>query len=290
MKGLMVWCGRAVATAGVAAVMAGMACMPAVAQEAVGGGSPTEAVQRQPSSDTTPASLSADELDTVVVGSFSYGGETVEITARQAIEDSVSLASRLNDDGTYSAPTADMVLSCARNAILNRMVQEAGIEVTTDELALYAEQTLGTSDMATIARYYGMDEEQATRILADAAAVVKLRDATVGSIGAAPVPPVAPEDAADAPTADYAAYILELVGDDWDAQANAWANADSVYCQALEDAQFDGETATYQAAQLAYYVAYSLYQQDAASQRAAWTAYANQYLGDASVQIYTLRS
>ena len=71
-----------------------------------------------------PATLTLEELDEVVVGTYTYQGKVYQINARQAILDSVSLSAMLNDDGTYDAPTADMVLSYARNHILAQAVAD----------------------------------------------------------------------------------------------------------------------------------------------------------------------
>lgn len=236
----------------------------------------------------TPATFTEDELDTVV-GAYTYDGKTYEITARAAIEDSMSLESDLVAEGVYAAPSADLIVAYARNRILDGLVQEQGITVSDEELASYALQTLGTDDIAAIAQYYGMDEEQARAILLEAASVVKLRDEVVGQLEIAPQAPVAPDEGdAAAATESYASYILDLVGQDWDAGSSAWDDAASVYAQALPD--FDGKSATFEEAQTAYYLAYSLYQQTAAQQLADWQSYANEYLGQATIQVGTLRS
>lgn len=237
----------------------------------------------------TPATFSEDQLETVV-GTYTYNGETHEITARQAIEDATSLDAARNADGTYNAPSADTILTYARNRILNDLVAQAGITVTDEEIAAYAQQSIGTDDIATIAQYYGMGEDQARAILSDAACVIKLRDQTVGALGAAPQPPVAPDGDTTEATEAYGGYVRDLVGDAWDAEAGAWASMENVFAQALDPYAFDGTMATYEMAQVAYYVAYSLYQQEASAQLTAWQTYVNQYLGEATIQIATLRS
>lgn len=286
---------RLAATAALAAALLLVPALPALADGADGPDASQADAQAVPMSVTgviaaTPATLTEDELDTVV-GCYGYQGEVFEITARAAIEDTTSLAAVRNADGTYTAPTADMILSYARNRILAGLVQDAGIEVTDEELADYAERNVGTSDFATIADYYQMDEEQARGIVREAAGIAELRDAVVGSIGDAPQPPTAPSDGDTATaTAEYGSYVLGLVGDAWDGASQTWASTDSVYYQALAGTDFDGATASYQTAQTAYYAAYSLYQQQASEQRSAWTEYVNGYLAQASVSIGTLRS
>ncbi len=279
---------RILATAGLCAVLAFVPAAAFADDKAASDSSTAQPAALELTGAATPASFTEDELDTVV-GAYAYGGETHEITARQAIEDSMSLESDLLADGTYAAPSADLILAYARNRILDELVQEQGITVSDEELADYALQSLGTDDIATIAQYYGMDEEQARAILTEAAAVVKLRDQVVGQLPVAPQAPVAPADGDTAAALDsYGSYILDLVGTAWDADSGSWADSTNAYAQTLPD--FDGQAASFEQAQTAYYVAYSLYQQAAAQQLAQWQSYANEYLGNATIQIYTLRS
>ncbi len=243
------------------------------------------------SADLFAPDLAEDELDTVV-GIYTYQGETYEITAREAIEDSVSLSSVANDDGTYEAPTADMILSYARNQILLSLADEAGITVSEDELLAYADENLGTDDLELIGLYYDMDADQVHEIIWESAMAAKLRDEVVGTIDTAPLAPMAPStsEEAETPSEEYADYIIELVGDAWDAEAQEWTDENNIYCLALASGDFDGETATYTDAQTAYYLAYTLYQQELSDQYDAWIAYMNTYLGEATITIGTLRS
>lgn len=281
-------CGLAVA--GLAGALMAFSATPAWADSATAP-SIAGALGLAAALEPAPATLTASQLD-IVVGSYAYRGETHDITARAAIEDAASLAAVANGDGTYAAPTAEMIVTYARNRILATLVEEAGIEVTEDEMTAYAEQNIGVGDIATVAQYYGMEEEQARRIIEESAAVVKLRDQVVGTVGPAPQAPVAPgsQDEAEQATEAYAAYVLDLVGDAWDAEAGTWTDAGAAYRQALGEDGFDGVTATYATAQLAYYVAYTLYQQEVTAQRLAWTTYVNGYLQDATICIATLRS
>ncbi len=280
---------RLAAVAGLAAALLAVPALPVLADEAAAG-QDADGQAAAASAEPTPSTLAEDELDTVV-GSYTYQGVAYDITAREVIEATSSLSAMLNDDGTYTAPTAEMVLDYARNRIVAVLADEAGIEVSDEELAAYAEQYVGTSDFATLASYYQMDEEQARAVVLEAATAAKLRDEVVGSVGDAPQPPVAPDDGdTEAETAEYAAYVLELVGSNWDAENQTWANTDNAYYQALYDVAFDGTQASYQTAQTAYYVAYSLYQQQVSEQRSAWTQYVNGHLAQATISIGTLRS
>lgn len=240
----------------------------------------------------TPISstITESQLDESV-GSYTYQDQLYDITARQAIEDSVSLESVRNDDGTYDAPTADMVLSYARNRILASKVAEEGITVSEEELDDYLMQLAGTTDITQIANTYGMGTEQARTILTEAAGVKKLRDQVIGEVPTAPTAPQAPEDGdTETANADYATYIINLLGNNWDSSTGTWANTDNAFYTLLKDATFSADSANYEAATLAYYVAYQQYQSTTSSVSAAWTDYVNQFMVDGAVTVNTLLS
>lgn len=235
-----------------------------------------------------PATLTESKLDTVV-GSYTYDGVAYDITARQAIEDSTSVEARLNDDGSYDSPTADMVLSYARNRILALLVEENGITVSDEEISQYALQMSGTDDIAQIAQYYGMDEEQARRIIGEACATEKLRTQVIGSLGTAPTAPSAPADGnTETANTEYGQYIISLLGTNWDASTGTWANTDNAYYDALQGMVFSADSANYEAAQAAYYVAYSEYQANVTNVEAQWNDYVNGFLSNGAITIDTL--
>ena len=157
--------------------------------------------------------LTAGELDTVV-GTYTYAGETHEITARAVIEDSSSLATAAKEDGTYDVPTADAILGFARNSIIMREAESRGITVTDEDVAAYAREVLGTDDYATIAATYGLTEEVAKRMLSESAVMKKLRDQVISDsgVGEAPVPPTQPEDGNHDATSKEWADLLATSG------------------------------------------------------------------------------
>lgn len=236
--------------------------------------------------------LTESQLDSTVVGTYRYDDETYAITAREALLGSTSLEGVANDDGTYDAPSADMVLAYARNQILAQLVADNGITVTSDEVAAYAEQTVGTSDMAAVAAYVGMDEDQALQAMTEAAAVAKLRASVTGSSSTtAPLPPTAPADGnTEVGTAEYADYIIALLGSNWDAGLGTWANTDNAYYTALQNMVFAPGSANYEAAEAAYAVAYAEWQATSGDQGEAWFDYVNAYLDAGSISIATLRA
>ena len=85
------------------------------------------------------------------------------MTVRDAIEGQYSLEAAKNDDGTYTVPSAEVVISDVRNELLVADAEQRGIEVSEDEMAEYAEDTLGVSDFETLAEQYQIDEDQAAR-------------------------------------------------------------------------------------------------------------------------------
>ena len=100
---------------------------------------------------------------------------------------------------------------------------------------------------------------------------------------------VAPEGAAEMPTqptepengdestssAEYASYIINLLGDEWDSTTGTWARTDGEMYAAIDGANFDGTTATYAQATAAFYVAYQDYYETASTAQQTWTTYVN---------------
>lgn len=235
--------------------------------------------------------LQESELDSAV-GSYTYKGATKTITARQALDQSSGVDKAKQEDGSYRMPSADEVLSCARNSILADAVKADGIEVSDEDMAAYAKETLGTDDYASIAQNYGMTEDQVKDTVRASAGNKKLYDKVVGS--SAPTMPTAPTEPSDgnkdAATADYGAYIVGLLGDEWDSEKGTWARQDGPYYAALKDESFSADSATYNQAQNAYYVAYQQYSQLASAANATWTKYVNDMLAQAKLTIGELVS
>ena len=234
--------------------------------------------------------LTAGELDTVV-GTYTYAGETHEITAREVIEDSSSLAAAVKEDGTYDVPTADAILGFARNSIIMREAESRGITVTDEDVSAYALEVLGTDDYATIAATYGLTEEVAKRMLSESAVMKKLRDQVISDsgVGEAPVPPTQPEDGNhDATSQEWADYVIALLGDEWDAANNTWARTDGTYYATLQTYPISNESASYEAAEQAYYIAYTAYTAESNNAAQEWTNFVNGLLGSASIEIATL--
>lgn len=234
-------------------------------------------------------SLSENELNTVVA-TMSYEGKNYDITAQEAIEATSTLDSMKNDDGTYQMPSAEGAVAAARNKVLQAEVEKAGITVSDEDVQAYAEEYLGTSDYAQIATQYGMDEDSVKETLRESAGVRKLYDSIVTNNDiTAPTAPEEPADGQqDTPNATYGAYIVSLLGDEWDAEANTWARTDGPFYTALGTEQFSADSATYNQALSAYYVAYQQYVEDYSQVTDAWTTFYNGCLSNATIDISSL--
>ena len=237
------------------------------------------------------ATVEESQLDTAL-GTYTYKGQQIPVTVREAILESTTLEAAKNSDGTYDVPSVDTVLSIARNHILAENAKERGITATEEDAKAYAKETLGTDDYAQIGAGYGMDANQVGELMLRSALLSKLRKEVVTT---QPIPEPATPTAAesgkeDEPRAEYATYILSLVGDEWDANANTWARADGPYRAQLKDYTISNEAATYSAAQAAYFVAYSQYSQVQQQVSSEWTSYVNELLADVPVELVTLVS
>ena len=140
------------------------------------------------------ATLSEDQLDSTVA-SYSYNGKKSDITAREAIESQYSLDTVKDDDGNYTAPSADVILSYVRNQILLDAAEDEGITVSSKEMKQYAEDSIGTSDYKTMATQYGVSKDQAKQIVRQSATLQKLYKKKVGDSSASM--PTAPTEPAD---------------------------------------------------------------------------------------------
>ncbi|WP_058270027.1 hypothetical protein [Olsenella massiliensis] len=233
--------------------------------------------------------VSESELD-APLGSYTYNGVTHAVTVRDVITASSTLDAAKGDDGSYKVPAADGVLSVARNNILMDLCAAKGINVSDDEVSAYAQQFTGTSDFSQLASTYHLDEATVKAQITAATKISKLRDAVVSAtVPAKPTAPSAPSDGnKDAETPDYATYILNLAGDEWDADAGAWKDSSSPYATALANYKVTSDSASYAAAQAAYYVAFQQYQTAQNQYTSEWTTYVNAELSKANLVLSTL--
>ena len=234
------------------------------------------------------ATLTEDQLDSTVA-SYSYNGKKSDITAREAIESQYSLDKVKNSDGNYTAPSADVILSYVRNKILLDAAEDEGITVSSKEMKKYAEDSIGTSDYKTMAKQYGVSKDQAKQIVRQSATLQKLYKKKAGDSASMPTAPTEPSDGnEDTASKDYADYIINLAGDEWDSEKGTWKDENSTYAKAFANDAFTADSATYKQAMTAYYIAYQQYSSQASSASSKWTGYANGLYATANISIYGL--
>lgn len=228
------------------------------------------------------------ELD-ATVATWKFKGASHKISAREAIESQYSLDSVKDEDGNYPAPSADAVLSYVRNRILLEEASKQGIELRDEDLSSSAEASLGTSDFSAIADQYGVSEDQAKQIVREQGTIQKLYQSVMDDAPAMPKAPAEPESGDENEAkAEYAAYIIDLAGKEWDAEAGTWAKLDGAYATALAGEEITPESATYAQAQKAYAVAYQQYMLESQGANAKWTSYVNELFGEADVELFGL--
>lgn len=228
------------------------------------------------------------ELD-ATVATWKFKGASHKISAREAIESQYSLDSVKDEDGNYPAPSADAVLSYVRNRILLEEASKQGIELSDEDLSSSAEASLGTSDFSAIADQYGVSEDQAKQIVREQGTIQKLYQSVMDDAPAMPEAPAEPESGDENEAkAEYAAYIIDLAGKEWDAEAGTWAKLDGAYATALAGEEITPESATYAQAQKAYAVAYQQYMLESQGANAKWTSYVNELFGEADVELFGL--
>ena len=234
------------------------------------------------------ATLTEDQLDSVVA-TWTLDGATNKITARQAIESQYSLDTVKDENGTYPTPTADVILAYARNQVLLKEAEKRDVKIDDKELAAAAEDTLGTSDFSTIASQYQVTEDQAKEIVRQQVTIQKLYKTIVKDAPTAPAAPEEPENGDSAAvSAEYAAYIIDLAGKEWDKEAGTWASPDGTYATALAGEEFTADSASYAQAQKAYAAAYQDYAKHAADSNQSWTEYVNTLFAKANITLYGL--
>ena len=230
--------------------------------------------------------LGANDLD-ATIATYSYGGKTTPVTAREVLTEAGYSA---NDDGTYPVPAASDVLAYAQNEVILADAAARGIAVSDEEVSEFATSSYGTDDYAALASQYGMEEDDVVETLRQGALVSKLLDSVVTTeLPEAPAQPEAPaEGEEDTPTADYASYVIGLLGDEWDSEANDWATTDGTYYATLSGYDISTDAATYAAASAAYSVASSAYESASNERSQQWYDYTSSVLSQATIQLGSL--
>lgn len=235
--------------------------------------------------------LSESELDSAIA-TYTFDGTSHKITARDVLTfGGTELAA--NEDGTYSVPGAQSILNYAQTQIMLDDAAKRGITATDDDINEFIASSYGSDvDLETFASGMGMTEDAAREMLEYYVVISKLgEDVVSGQIPDMPVEPTAPEEGEEeTPTAEYAEYIIGLVGDEWDADANTWASSDGDYYATLSSYEISNDSATYAAASAAYSVAYTKYQEAYNAAAEEQNAYTTDLFSRADIQIGTLLS
>ena len=232
--------------------------------------------------------ITADQLN-AVMGTYTYQGQTYNITVQDVL-DATSSQNQVNADGTYSLPSADSVLAVARTRILTKAADDQGITISDDELSQFMQQYAGTTDLDQLASNFGVSADTIKQQVIDTAKISKLRDSVVTTtVPDAPTAPTEPSDGnKDATSKEYADYIINLAGSEWDANTGTWAATDGPYAAALANYTVTPDSASYNAAMTAYTVAAQTYQAAAQQASQSWTGYINGQLAQANLQLSTL--
>lgn len=233
--------------------------------------------------------LSEGELNTPIA-SYTYNGQTKEVTAREVIENTSGLDAAKQSDGTYAVPPADKIIGYVRNALVVAEAQSQGISVSDQEVSDYMQTNFKTTDVSQVASAYKLSEDVAKKLINDAVIMKKYRDKVLSTkLPDAPQAPTAPEDGNSETTSqEYAQYIISLAGSEWDANNNTWASQDGDYYKQLSAYSISKDSASYAAAQTAYQVAMSKYSAVASKASQEWSQKINEILGKASIAVYSL--
>ena len=233
--------------------------------------------------------LSAGELDSTIA-TYTMDGRTVGVPAREVlVEASGSSEISANEDGTYDVPSASTVLTYVENQLILADAEARGLTATDEQIDEFVTGSMG-SDLATLAQSWGISEDEARAVVSDAVTMRNLQDeVSTVELPEQPVAPAEPDEGAeDTPTAEYAQYVIGLLGDEWDSDANTWARTDGTYYATLSGYDISNDAATYAAASAAYSVATSVYQEAYATVSEELGAYTDSLLSRASIQIGSL--
>lgn len=236
--------------------------------------------------------LSESELN-AVVATFNYNGKHT-VTAKDVLESTGSLDRSKDQDGNYMVPSAESIVGYVRNQVLIAAAKAEGIEVTDEDVANFLQNRLGVKEVKDLVSQTGMDEETLKKMVHDSALTEKLLSKkTEGKNevpGQAPEMPAQPEKGKEnEATEAYAEYIKGLVGDAWDSENAKWSDENSDLAKAFTgENEFNGKTATYQQATMAYYTISSKYQQAQADASKLSTDYINELFSNTTIELKTL--
>lgn len=228
------------------------------------------------------------ETDTShVLATWTEGPTSHDVT----MGDYAKWASLTASNGSYDVPGASDVVNYIQWQVELEAADREDIQVTDDDIDAYAKDQLGADSIDSLASSAGMSADDVRDVVRDNVRVSKLRDKVAGTIDVeSPSAPDKPEDGHDDDaTADYAGYITNLAGDEWDSSANdgngGWKDASSPLAQALADYDVTNDSATYKAAQAAYQERSSEYSDASQKVSKAWSGYLDNILKDVTIDL-----
>ena len=225
-------------------------------------------------------SLSDDQLGSVLAV-YQYDGTRHEVTARKALLYSYGFLERGNQGGSYVTPSASRVNACVLQEVLASEARSKGMTVSDEDMVAYLKTNLAVSDIGGAAGLLGVSADEAKAYLEEEVLVRQLRSEIFAESGeqAAVVEP--PEESGD--VVAYGAYVIGLLGDEWDAATSDWARQDGPFYSVMGGEEFDGERATYEQALQAYSVASAQAQAASIGEGSAWGAYTEKVRSRVSV-------
>ena len=224
------------------------------------------------------------------IATYELDGKRVDVLAKDVIAQKRSLDSSKSDDGTYAKPSAEEIMGYIRTQLLKKDAADQGIDVSDDEVSEFAKNSLGTDDMSLLAKSYGMDENNVKELLRTSVILDKLRKQVVTTkiptLPSVPKPPAAGKE--QEPSAEYAKYIIDLAGDEWDSSADTWKSKDSALAQGLSKFKISSKGATYDAVRIAYSLALQKANQVKQASDEEWRTYVNKTFSRVTVTLNTL--
>lgn len=226
---------------------------------------------------SNPSSLKGKISDDTVIARYEYDGAAHDVTAAEYRASSAALQEGWEgEDGPNQIYLSDYIL----HKVLANEAKTAGITATDEAVTGYIEANYPGESANDAAEQLGITEETLRDQAANALLVDGLRDHVLAQAGASAEDEAGIEAPAldlssdpDAPNATYGAYIVKLLGDAWDTDADTWATMEGPLYEALSDEKFTSESATYEQARLAYDATFANKSESRASDSDAWGDY-----------------
>lgn len=200
------------------------------------------------------ASFTEAELDAPFA--FYYDYHPHQITPKEILQFFHELDSAKRDDGMYNVPDAQAITEYVQDRVCLEQAERDGITVNDADVNAAAIYYSHSKDFSGIAINQDISEEEARQDMQERALFLKFECAEVCKMlnDGTTLPEAPSDDAMDTPTAAYADYIKNLVGDAWNSETNTWNEDDTIYSIYFDIDEFNGSEATYEQAELACFL------------------------------------